>query len=200
MNARLVPFLTSVLVLAFLGVSFWYYQTYSLEITDPAFFAKTFAQRLAWMSLWVSAWSWVSYSVHGRGQIRQNIAITAAAGLLDVTVLVLAVPWLFFVMGWPWPHAFHEIMRTVLVILVALVQLRVVWGFLNNQLVLVWAIAGSIALGVIGLQNWAEQNDTASLKSLPYEGNIYPPYWVAPAPSSLDRGLDELWEKAGWAK
>ena len=56
MNARLVHFLTSVLVLAFLGVSFWYYQTYSLEITDPAFFAKTFAQRLAWMSLWVAAW------------------------------------------------------------------------------------------------------------------------------------------------
>ena len=52
----------------------------------------------------------------------------------------------------------------------------------------------------VGLQNWAEQNDTASLKSLPYEGNIYPPHWVAPAPSSLDRGLDELWEKAGWAK
>jgi hypothetical protein len=200
MNARLVPFLTSVLVLAFLGVSFWYYQTYSLEITDPAFFAKTFAQRLAWMSVWVAAWSWVSYSVLGRGQIRQNIAITAAAGLLDVTVLVLAVPWLFFVMGWPWPHAFHEIMRTVLVILVALVQLRMVCGFFNQRLVLVWAIAGSISLGVIGLQNWAEQNDTASLKSLPYEGNIYPAYWVAPAPSSLDRGLDELWEKAGWAK
>lgn len=200
MNARLVPVLTSVLVLAFLGASFWYYQTYSLEITDPAFFTKTFAQRLTWMSVWVAAWSWVSYSVHGRGQISQNVAITAAAGLVDVTVLVLAVPWLFFAMGWPWPHAFHEIMRTVLVILVALVQLRVVWGFLNNQLVLVWAIAGSIALGVIGLQNWAEQNDTASLKSLPYEGNIYPAYWVAPAPSSLDRGLDELWEKAGWAK
>lgn len=90
-----------------------------------------------------------------------------AAGLVDVTVLILALPWLFFAMGWPWPHAFHEIMRTVLVILVALVQLRVVWGFLNNQLVLVWAMGGSIALGVIGLQNWAEQNDTASLKSLP---------------------------------
>ena len=123
-----------------------------------------------------------------------------AAGLVDVTVLILALPWLFFAMGWPWPHAFHEIMRTVLVILVALVQLRMVWGFLNNQLVLVLAMGGSIALGVIGLQNWAEQNDTASLKSLPYEGNIYPPHWVAPAPSSLDRGLDELWEKAGWAK
>ena len=200
MNARLVPFLTSVLVLAFLGVSFWYYQTYSLEITDPAFFAKTFAQRLAWMSLWVAAWSWVSYSVRGRAQISQNIAITAAAGLVDVTVLLLTVPWLFFAMGWPWPHAFHEIMRTVLVILVALVQLRMIWGLLNKQLVLVWAMGSSIALGVVGLQNWADQNDTASLKSLPYEGNIYPAYWVAPAPASLDRGLDELWKKAGWNK
>ena len=198
MNARLVPALASTLVVAFLGMSFWYYQTYSLEITDPAFFAKTFAQRLACMSAWVAVWSWVSYSVFGRAQISQNIAITAAAGLVDVTVLILALPWLFFAMGWPWPHSFHEIMRTVLVILVAFVQLRMVWGLLNKQLVLVWAMGGSIALGVIGLQNWAEQNDTASLKSLPYEGNIYPAYWVAPTPSSLDRGLDELWEKAGW--
>lgn len=83
-------------------------------------------------------------------------------------------------------------MRAVLVNLAALVQLRVVWGFLKNQIVLVWAVAGRIALVFIGLQNWAEQNDTASLKSLPYEGNIYPCYWVNPAPSSLDRGLDEL--------
>jgi hypothetical protein len=200
MNARPVPALASALVLAFLGMSFWYYQTYSLEVTDPAFFAKTFAQRLALMSAWVVAWSWVSYSVHGRAQISQNIVITAAAGLVDVTVLLLAVPWLFFAMGWPWPHAFHEIMRTVLVILVALVQLRMIWGLLNKQLVLVWAMGSSIALGVVGLQNWADQNDTASLKSLPYEGNIYPAYWVAPAPASLDRGLDELWDKAGWNK
>lgn len=200
MNARLVPALASALVLAFLGMSFWYYQTYSLEVTDPAFFAKTFAQRLAFMSAWVVAWSWVTYSVHGRAQISQNIAITATAGLVDVTVLLLAMPWLFFAMGWPWPHAFHEIMRTVLVILVTLVQLRMIWGLLNKQLVLVWAMGSSIALGVVGLQNWADQNDTASLKSLPYEGNIYPAYWVAPAPASLDRGLDELWEKAGWNK
>jgi hypothetical protein len=200
MNARLVPTLASALVLALLGMSFWYYQTYSLEVTDPAFFAKTFAQRLAFMSAWVAAWSWVSYSVRGRAQISQNIATTAAAGLVDVTVLLLAVPWLFFAMGWPWPHAFHEIMRTVLVILVALVQLRMIWGLLNKQLVLVWTMGSSIALGVVGLQNWADQNDTASLKSLPYEGNIYPAYWVAPAPASLDRGLDGLWEKAGWNK
>jgi len=200
MNARLVSALASALFLAFLGMSYWYYQTYSLEITDPAFFAKTFAQRLAFMSAWVAAWSWVSYSVRGRAQISQNIAITAAAGLVDVTVLLLAVPWLFFAMGWPWPHAFHEIMRTVLVIMVALVQLRMIWGLLNKQLVLVWAMGSSIALGVVGLQNWADQNDTASLKSLPYEGNIYPAYWVAPAPASLDRGLDDLWKKAGWNK
>ncbi len=81
--------------------------------------------------------TWVTYSVHGRPQISQNIAITATAGLVDVTVLLLAMPWLFFAMGWPWPHAFHEIMRTVLVILVALVQLRMIWGLLNKQLVLV---------------------------------------------------------------
>lgn len=198
MNARLVPALASTLVVAFLGMSFWYYQTYSLEITDSAFFAKTLAQRLACMSAWVAAWSWVSYSVFGRAQISQNIAITAAAGLIDVAVLIVALPWLFFVMGWPWPHSFHEIMRTVLVILVALVQLRMVWCLLDKQLVLVWAMGGSLAMGVMGLQNWAEQNDTASLKRLPYEGNIYPAYWVAQVPASLDRGLDELWEKAGW--
>jgi|GEM_PF-1459533 len=198
MNPRLVPAMALALALAFLGMSFWFYQTFSLEITDPAFFAKTFAQRLACMSAWVAAWSWVSGSVFGRAQISQNIALTAAAGLVDVTVLLLAVPWLFFAMGWPWPHAFHEIMRTLLVILVAWVQLRMVWGLLHKQLVLVWAMAGSIVLGIVGLQNWAEQNDTASLKSLPYEGNIYPAYWVAPAPVSLDRGLDALWKKAGW--
>ncbi|MDP4772943.1 MAG: hypothetical protein NWR85_11905, partial [Limnohabitans sp.] len=121
-----------------------------------------------------------------------------AAGLVDVTIVLLAVPWVFFAMGWPWPNAFHEILRTVLVILVALVQLRLVWGFLNKRLVLHWALASSVALGVIGLQNWAKQNDTASLKSLPYEGNIYPAYWVMPAEPSLDKGLDELWNKAGW--
>ena len=200
MNTRLVPAFSSALFAAFLGVSFWYYQTYSLEITDPAFFANTFAQRLAWMSVWVAVWSWFSYSVKGHAQIRQNITLVAAAGLVDVIIHLLAVPWLFFVMGWPWPNAFHEILRTVLVILVALVQLRLVWGFLNKRLVLLWTLAGCVALGVIGMQNWAEQNDTASLKSLPYEGYLYPAYWVIPAEPSLDMGLDELWKKAGWAK
>jgi hypothetical protein len=200
MNARLALASTSAMVAAFLGMNFWYYQTYSLEITDPAFFAKTFAQRLAWMSAWVAVWSWFSYSINGHAQIRQNIALTAAAGLVDVTIVLLAVPWVFFAMGWPWPNAFHEIMRTVLVILVALVQLRLVWGFLNKRLVLLWALAGCVALGVIGLQNWAEQNDTASLKSLPYEGNIYPAYWVMPAEPNLDTGLDELWNEAGWGR
>ena len=200
MNARHAPALTSALVAAFLGMSFWFYQTYSLEITDPAFFAKTFAQRLACMSAWVAFWSWFSYSINGHAQISQNIALTAAAGLVDVTIVLLAVPWVFFAMGWPWPNAFHEILRTVLVILVALVQLRLVWGFLNKRLVLHWALASSVALGVIGLQNWAKQNDTASLKSLPYEGNIYPAYWVMPAEPSLDKGLDELWNKAGWGQ
>lgn len=200
MNTRLTPALSSALFAAFLGVIFWYYQTYSLEITDPAFFAKTFAQRLACMSAWVAFWSWFSYSINGHAQTSQNIALTAAAGLVDVTIVLLAVPWLFFALGWPWPNDFHEIMRTVLVILVALVQLRLVWGFLNKRLVLHWALASSVALGVIGLQNWAEQNDTASLKSLPYEGNIYPAYWVMPAEPSLDKGLDELWNKAEWGQ
>lgn len=200
MNARPNPALALTLVVAFLGMSFWYFQTYSLEITDPAYFAKTFAQRLALMSAWIAFWSWFSYSINGHAQISQNIALNAAAGLIDITIVLLAVPWLFFAMGWTWPNDFHEIMRTVLVILVALVQLRLVWGFLNKRLVLIWAMAGSIAMCVVGLQNWAEQNDSASLKSLPYEGNIYPAYWVAPAPASLDRGLDELWEKAGWSR
>lgn len=200
MNARRVPALASALVLAFLGLSFGYFQTYSLEITDPAYFANTFAQRLAWMGAWVAAWSWVSYAIIGRAQISLNIAITAAAGVVNVLVLLMAVPWLFFAMGWPWPHDFHDIMRMVLVILVAWVQLRMVWGGLNQRLVLLWALASSVALVVVGLHNWAEQNDAASLKSLPYEGNIYPAYWVAPVEPSLDKGLDVLWKKAGWVQ
>lgn len=69
-----------------------------------------------------------------------------------------------------------------------------------NRLVSLWAMAGCIALGYMGLNNWADQNGTEALNELPYQVNIYPAYWVAPAEPNLDRGLDELWKKAGWSQ
>ena len=200
MNARQFPALATALVVAFLGITFWYYQNYTLQITDPAFFAKNFVKRFALMSAWVAAWSWISHVTSGRTLVSKYIAVTAAAGLVDVSLVIVAMPWLFFAMGWPWPHAFNEITRTVLVIALALIQLRMATGKLNKRLVLLWAMAGSIALGLVSLNNWADQNGTESLKELPYEVNIYPAYWIAPAEPSLDRGLDQLWNKAGWGK
>lgn len=198
MNARLVQALATGLVLAFIGVSGWYYQNYNLQNTDPAIFAQQFAERLAIMSAWVAAWSWISHVARGRAQVSRHIAVTAAAGLIDVSLLIVAMPWLFFALAWPWPHAFNDITRAVLVIAVSLLQLRLAWGLLNRRLVSLWAMAGCVALVCAGLNNWADQNGTESLSDLPYQVNIYPAYWVMPPEPNLDKGLDALFKKAGW--
>lgn len=198
MNARSVPALATCLVLAFIGITLWHYQNYTLKNTDSAFFAQQFAQRLAMMSVWVAAWSWISHVSRGRAQVSPHIAVTVAAGLIDASILTLAIPWLSFALAWPWPHGFSDITRAMLVIGLALFQLRVAVSTLNNRLVLLWALAGFIALICVGLNNWANQNSTKSLDVLPYQVNIYPAYWVLPAEPNLEKSLDALFKKAGW--
>lgn len=200
MNARSVSVSAASLVLAFIGITVWYYQNYTLQNTDPAFFTKTLTDRFAIMSAWVAAWSWISHIASGRAKVSQHIAVTAAAGIIDLCLLIIAMPWLFFALAWPWPHEFNNITRAVLIVLLGLLQLRMAWGWLNKRLVSLWAMAGCIALGYVGLNNWADQNGTESLNELPYQVNIYPAYWVAPAEPNLDRGLDELWKKGGWGQ
>ena len=200
MKARSLPILAASLVVLFLGFTAWYYQNHTLQDTDTAFFVQRFSDRLAIMCAWVAAWSWIGFVARGDAKVSQHMAVTALAGLIDLCLLNLAMSWLFFAMGWPWPNSFLELPRAVLVVLIALVQLRMAWGRLTKRLVLFWAMAGCAALTYVGAINWAEQNGTESLKTLPYEINIYPAYWSAPAEPSLDRGLDQLWKKAGWAQ
>lgn len=204
MNARLAPAagpaLATALVVALVGTTFWYYQNYTIDTTDPAFFVKFFAERFAWISTWVAAWSWVSHVARGQALVSQHIAVTAAAALLDLCLLIIAVPWTFFALGWPWPNGLHEISRALLVSALALVQLQMAWGWLDKRLVSLWALAASMTLALVSLNNWADRNDTDALRDLPYEVNVYPAYWVAPVQQDLDQGLDELWGKAGWGK
>lgn len=198
MKARSLPLLAASLVVVFLGFSAWYYQNHTLQDTDTAFFLQRFSDRLAIMCAWVAAWSWIGFVARGDAKVSQHISVTALAGLIDVCLLNMAMSWLFFAMGWPWPNSFHELTRYVLVVAIALGQLRMAWGTLTNRLVLFWAMAGCATLTYVCAINWAEQNGTESLKTLPYQVNIYPANWTAPAEPSLDRGLDQLWEKAGW--
>lgn len=185
--------MAAAMLLAYLAIKVWYFESLWIETTDLAFFAKRFARDAAFMALWVTAWSWLSWQHTGRARVLTHLCITLAAGLFETLVVAVAVPWLFFVLAWPWPHGLGDLNRAGLILGVGLLQWRVACGQFGARQAAQWLALLTLAVGLTLLLIWAERNDGESLTRLPFEPNIYPPQWVAPPGQDLDQALKSLW-------
>lgn len=186
----------SVLVSAWLAVMVWHLMQWQVQPTDLAWITKLVIKNISEVVLWTAAWAWVTYVLQYQARLAFHVCIVAAACLFDEAVLKLALPWLFYAQGWPWPEGLNKLCWIVLVALTALLQIRAATGHLGARLLAPWFLAGTLAISLFSAQIWAEHNDTEAFKTLPYDANFYPPLWLSRPSHSLDRGLEELWSKA----
>lgn len=192
MRGRL-PILAGLLVCSWLGLLLWNESQWLTQATDLAWLAKGSVKTIAQVAVWIAAWAWMSQVQRGTPQLSAHFCIAMTACLLDVGLLQLALPGLFFACAWPWPLGFYNLLWTPLVLLAALLHLRVAANGLSARLLGGWLLAATLTLVLSNVQAWAEHNDREAIKKLPYEPNLYPASWLVSAPPSLDTGLKFLW-------
>ena len=166
-----------------------------LRPADTASYLQSAVEEVSHLALWVAAWSWVSYTRQGQTQLATHTSMAALAGLIDNVVLSLAVPWAFFVLGWPWPSGLGHISRAVLIALLGLLHLRVACGGLNLRRWGLWLLASTVALTLVTASRWVEDNNTEALRDLPYQSNIYPADWIQRPEHGVEDGLKAMWER-----
>lgn len=168
--------------------------------TGAAFILDLMVTEIATVALWVGGWSWVTYVQQGRTNFAQHVCIAAGVSLLDTVILNFALPWLFFIFGWPWPVDINRIPQTALVTLAVLLHLH--WARpsgLKLRLLALWAAGSALALALSAVQTWSEKNDSASMSKLSYAPNIYPPDFLIGPQDDLIHGLNSLWARP-WGK
>lgn len=196
LNPRL---LALVLVPLWLLLAVWNLSQWQTQASDLAWSAKLLVKDVTQTVLWTCAWAWVTYVLQRQSMLSVHVAIAATASIFDEVILGLAVPWLFFSLGWPWPQGLNKSLWISLVVFTALMHLRMATGPLQRKIVSLWALASTMVICVYGLQAWAEINDHEATKKLPYESNIYPAYWIKTPPLEIDDGLKALWSR-NWIK
>lgn len=187
--------MTALLVLSWLLVMGWHLSQIQMQPTDVAWLSKLAVEDIGQAALWAAGWAWVTHIQRGQAHLRSHVALVAGACLLDQVGLSLILPWVFFAQGWPWPQGFHLLSWTALICLTSLVQLRLVTRELTARRVVLWGLASTLAMGLVGLHAWADRNDREGIKMLPYEANIYPPIGSSTPHLNLDDGLKALWAK-----
>lgn len=191
--------LGTLLVLVWLLIAVWHMSQMETQDTDIAWLAKRAVGNISEVVLWTAGWAWVTHVLRGQAALDQHIVIVGAACILDELVLSIILPYVFFAQGWPWPEGLLRLSWAVLVVLTGLVQLRLATGALTRHRLLLWLTAASMALSLVAVYTWAEQNDSEGIKQLPFSPNIYPPMFVQRPALDLDAGLKALWEK-DWLK
>ncbi len=187
--------LATSLVLGWLLVMAWHLTQLQTQATDIAWLVKLAVRNIAEVLLWTAAWAWVTRVQRGEALLSQHVAWVAGACLLDEAGLSLAMPWLFFTQGWPWPEGLHRMCWTALACVTALAQLRLATGEIHARRIALWLAASALTLVLVALQTWAEHNDREGIKKLPYDANIYPPLVLKAPTYGLEDGLSELWTK-----
>lgn len=160
---------------------------------DLAHTVQVIVHDATWLTLWIAAWAWVTHTRQGTPRLAQHTSLTAIAALIDAAVLGTALPWAFFVMGWPWPASLYEMSRTLLISMAGLLHLRLATQGLNQTRWALWLLATAVALSLMAAQQWVEHNDSSAINQLNYQPNIYPATVVRTPEHGLEDGLKVMW-------
>ena len=190
-------FAAPALILTWLAAQLWVYlPTYS-SVTDAAFITKLMVEEIAFLAVWISAWSWVTWQVQGRTRLAEHTIIAAGASFIDAAVLNYGIPWVFFNLGWPWPIDMHNTPKTALITLTVLIHLQMASRQgLNRRLFALWLAGSVLAMVLVSADTWAKKNDQAAAEKLPYSPNIYAPTFVVKPEHKLSEGLEHMWSEA----
>lgn len=190
-------FVAPALILSWLAALLWVYlPTYSSD-TDAAFITKMMVEEIAFLAVWISAWSWVTWQVQGRTRLAVHTIIAAGASFVDAAILNYGIPWVFFNLGWPWPNDMHNTPKTALITLTVLIHLHMASRQgLNRRLFALWLAGSVLAMVLVSADTWAKKNDQAAAEMLPYSPNIYAPAFVVKPEHKLSEGLEHMWSKS----
>ena len=190
-------FAAPALILTWLAAQLWVYlPTYS-SVTDAAFITNLMVEEIAVLSVWISAWSWVTWQVQGRTRLALHTSIAAGASFIDAAFLNYGIPWMFFNYGWPWPNDMHNTPKTALITLTVLIHLHMASRKgLNRRLLALWLSGSVLAMVLVSADTWAKKNDQAAAEKLPYSPNIYAPAFVVKPEHKLQEGLEHMWSIA----
>ena len=190
-------FAAPALILTWLAAQLWVYlPTYS-SVTDAAFITKLMVEEIAFLAVWISAWSWVTWQEQGRTRLAEHTIIAAGASFIDAAVLNYGIPWMFFNLGWPWPNDMHNTPKTALITLTVLIHLQMASRQgLNRRLFALWLAGSVLAMVLVSADTWAKKNDQAAAEKLPYSPNIYAPTFVVKPEHKLNEGLEHMWSKS----
>jgi hypothetical protein len=186
-----------VLLLSWLAAQLWVYFPMYSSVTDVAFITKLMVEEIAMVACWIGVWAWLTWMEQGRARLFEHICVAAAASFLDAAVLNYGLPWMFFNLGWPWPVDMHNIPKTALITITALVHLHLVTRKgLNIRLFALWMAGSLLAIFLVTAHTWAKKNDRAAADKLPYASNIYAPSFVVTPEHKLKEGLEHMWAKS----
>jgi len=190
-------FVAPALIFSWLAALLWVYlPTYS-SVTDAAFITKMMVEEIAFLAVWISAWSWVTWQVQGRTRLALHTSIAAGASLIDAAVLNYGIPWMFFNLGWPWPNDIHHTPTAALITFTVLIHLHMASrNGLNRELFALWLAGSVLAMALVSADTWAKKNDQDAAEKLPYSPNIYAPAFVIKPEHKLREGLEHMWSKA----
>lgn len=177
-----------------------YWPSYT-SVTDAALITESMVEEIATVTIWIAAWSWLTWVEQGRTRLSEHIIIASIASFIDVAVLNYGIPWMFFNLGWPWPVDMHNIPKAALITLTALVHLDwVTRKGVNPRLFATWLAASLLIMSLVTAHTWANNNDYEAADKLPYSPNIYPPTFIVKPERNLQDGLEHMWKKSWGAQ
>lgn len=195
---RRLSLYTGVILSAWLFVMLWQLSQWHTQETDLAWTARLAVEKITEAVLWTAAWVGFNLVYTHRCNAVMHIAIVGTAYWTDEVILSIALPWLFYAIGWPWPALAMKMVWLILVCATAGLQLKVVTGGLDARQLGLWLSASALAFALFFVHAWANENDSEAVKKLPYQANIYPSYWISKPDTDVATGLEALWKKE-WA-
>ena len=184
-------------VLSWLAAQLWVYLPSISNVTDTAFITKLMVEEIIQVVCWISVWAWLTWQSQGRTRLAEHTLVATGAAFIDAAVLNFAMPWVFFLVGGPWPVDQHNIPRTALITLAALLHLHLTSRQgLNRRLMAYWLAGSVLALALVSTYTWAKNNDRAAQDKLPYSPNIYPSAFVMKPQHTLQEGLEHMWGRS----
>ncbi|MFZ5484290.1 MAG: hypothetical protein ACOZB0_08680 [Pseudomonadota bacterium] len=163
---------------------------------DAIAYAYHYGTLLGVAGLWVLGWSWLTGSRQGRHHLAEHLGLGAAFLAINDAILGWLIPWLFFIVGWPWHVYFYWALLAVLLAAIALAHLRIAYARLSGALLLVWALVS--LCGAFWLATYIGFQRANAPWILPYYANLYDPRLMIRPAGDLDSTLKDLW-RGDWS-
>lgn len=156
--------------------------------TDSVLVMRHRVHALTLVVVWIVAWTLLDHILTRQAHIRVHLTLGLLLGVAETLVSVVALPFLFFVLDWPWQADLYDIGLVAVAGLVALGHVRQISGGLPRPALLAIISLAGLSMSLVWLSALENANDQTEW--LPYEANLYDGRWVVPDEDLLEVTYD----------